>query len=224
MKNKTKNAYDRWAENYDNDKNPHTTIEHKYVLKAIDAKPHEVILDAACGTGKYTVEFFSKGATVYGIDISPKMINVAKSKNNKIHYQIVDIKKKLEYPSKYFNKINCAQAIKHIPTYNLKKLFKEYSRIIKDDGVIVFSVTHPDMDWTDFETKTKVTVDLRQESNIFHHKFKDYFDAFKYAGLTIADIIQVPIGNEIKSMLTNRSYRIVKGRYEVIVFKLKKAA
>ena len=224
MKSKTKNAYDRWAENYDKDKNPHTTVEHKYVLKAIDAKQHEIILDAACGTGKYAVEFFRNGAIVYGIDISKKMIDVAKSKNNKIHYKISDMNEKLKYSSKFFDKINCAQAIKHIPTYNIKKLFKEYSRIIKDDGIIVFSVTHPDMDWTDFETKTKVTVNLTQESNIFHHKFKDYFDAFKYAGLTIADIIQVPIGNEIKSMLTNRSYRIVKGRYEVIVFKLKKAA
>ena len=104
MKSKTKNAYDRWAENYDKDKNPHTTVEHKYVLKAIDAKQHEIILDAACGTGKYAVEFFRNGATVYGIDISKKMIDVAKSKNNKIHYKISDMNEKLKYSSKFFDK------------------------------------------------------------------------------------------------------------------------
>jgi hypothetical protein len=63
---KTRKAYDTWAKTYDNDVNPHLLLEHDDFLRLVDAKPKERILDAACGTERYTEEVQLMGATVMG--------------------------------------------------------------------------------------------------------------------------------------------------------------
>ncbi|MBU2522925.1 MAG: methyltransferase domain-containing protein [Nanoarchaeota archaeon] len=218
MIRKTQKAYDAWALKYDQDVNPHLILEHEDVLKLVDAKKDEKILDAACGTGRYTEDFFRKKAKIIGIDFSIKMIEVARKKNTKIDYRVADLTKKLPFPNNYFDKINCGQALKHIK--NLKFTLREFHRVLKKNGKLIFSVTHPDMDWTDYNTRSDVSLDLRAKSDIFQHKFCDYFEAFEYAGFKINVIKQVKINEKIKHILTANSYRKVKGRYENIIFKL----
>jgi hypothetical protein len=70
--------------------------------------------------------------------------------------------------------------------------------------------------------KSRPNFFLAEESRIYHHRFTDYFDAFDYSGFLIDKIKQVPVNNTIKHLLTKRSYRILKGRYEVIIFRLLK--
>ena len=84
------------------------------------------------------------------------------------------------------------------------------------------TVTHPEINFDGFELKFRPNFFLAEESNIFHHKFTDYFDAFEYSGFKIDKIKQVPVNRSIKHLLTEKSYKLLKGRYEVIIFSLSK--
>lgn len=56
--------------------------EVKYVLDLVDGmsqKEVSEVLDLGCGTGKHVVSFAEKGINVAGIDLSPKMISIAKA-------------------------------------------------------------------------------------------------------------------------------------------------
>ncbi|MFH1298422.1 MAG: class I SAM-dependent methyltransferase [Patescibacteria group bacterium] len=218
MTKRNQKAYDKWAPVYDADPNPHILLEHTDVLALVGAKRHEKILDAACGTGKYTHEFAQKGAQVIGIDLSKQMLEVARSKYPKIEFLQADLAIKLPFRNQQFDKINCAQALKHIK--KLKPTLKEFFRVLRKGGVLVFSVTHPEMDWEGFEMKDNPDFVLSEQSDIYHHRFANYFDAFDYAGFKIDKIVQVPISQKIKYLLTTKSYQKVKGRYEIIIFKL----
>lgn len=218
MTKRTQKAYDKWAPLYDTDPNPHILLEHDEVLKLVTPKRHEKILDAACGTGKYTIEFHKKGADVIGIDFSKKMLEIAQNKYPAIKFYQADLEKKLSFQNQQFDKINCAQALKHLR--NIKPTLKEFFRVLRKGGALVFSVTHPEMDWVDFEMKDNPDFVLSENSDIFHHQFKDYFDAINQAGFKIDKIVQVPISPKIKHLLTAKSYKIVKGRYEVVIFRL----
>lgn len=220
MTKRTQKAYDKWAPVYDTDPNPHTLLEHDDVLKLVAAKRNKKILDVACGTGKYTYEFAKKGAQVIGIDFSKQMIEVARIKFPKLEFRHTDIIKKLPFRNRQFDKINCAQALKHIK--NLKPTLYEFFRVLRKGGVFIFSVTHPEMDWEDFEMNNNTDFVLSEMSDIYHHRFADYFDAFDYAGFKIDKIVQVPISQKIKHLLKTKSYQKVKGRYEIIIFKLTK--
>lgn len=220
MTKRTQKAYDKWAPAYDTDPNPHILLEHDDVLALVASRRNEKILDAACGTGKYTHEFVKKGAKVIGIDFSKQMLKVARSKYPKVEFYQADLTKKLKFRNQQFDKINCTQALKHIK--NLKPTLKEFFRVLRKGGVLVFSVTHPKMDWEGFEKKDNPDFVLSEQSDIYHHKFTDYFDAFDYAKFKINKVVQVPISPKIKHLLTTKSYQKVKGRYEIIIYKLVK--
>ena len=74
MSQRTREAYDRWAKTYDTEPNPQIFMEYEEVVAHVDPRKGDSILDAACGTGKYTVEFYKAGAEVIDIDFSFGML------------------------------------------------------------------------------------------------------------------------------------------------------
>lgn len=220
--NRTLKAYKKWAETYDSHPNPHTLVEHTDFIKLTNPRKNEFILDAACGTGKYTKEFHKAGAKVIGLDFCNKMLEIAKEKIPKAEFILHDISKKFPFKASYFDKVTCGQTLKHIR--NLKPVFSEFYRILKKGGKLIFSVTHPEINFEGFAMRYRPKFNLAELSEIYHHKFTDYFDAFDYSGFRIDKIKQVPVSNSIKHLLTEKSYRILKGRYEVIIFRLIKPA
>ncbi len=75
------------------------------------------------------------------------------------------------------------------------------------------------MDWEGFEMKDNPDFILSQKSDIYHHKFADYFDGFEFSGFGID---KIAISEKIQPLLTPQSYEIVEGRNQIIIFKLKK--
>ena len=77
MTDRTKRAYENWAPTYDTDPNPHTALEYRPVLETLAARAGERILDAACGTGRYTAALHADGVDVMGLDFSAAMLALA---------------------------------------------------------------------------------------------------------------------------------------------------
>jgi SAM-dependent methyltransferase len=100
------------------------------------------ILDAACGTGRFSIEFAKKGYNVVGIDLSKEMLRVAKrkSKNLTIDYKIADMRK---FKSK--NKFDCVMcpfsSILHLETEQevIQTLKNFYQNLVKN-GILIFDV------------------------------------------------------------------------------------
>ena len=217
---KNKSAYDRWASTYDSGNNPHLIMEHAYVLDAIDAKIWDRILDAWCWTWKYAIEFHKKWAHVIGCDLSPKMIEKAKKKDESILYDVVDLSKKLPYGDNAFDKINCSQVLKHIR--DLKDTFGEFYRVLKKWGVLVFSVSHPERPKEPYALKKSLEFNLPSESDIFHHRFFDYLSWIDGCGFQIVDIKQIVLNEKVEHLIDENDYRAMKWRPEIAIFILKK--
>lgn len=216
--NRTLSAYKKWAKTYDSHPNPHTLVEHKDFISLTDPKKNELILDAACGTGKYSIEFHKKGAKVIGVDFCSEMLEIAKEKKTEIQFFKHNINNKFPCKASTFDKVTCGQTLKHIK--DLKPVLAEFYRILKKGGKLIFSVTHPEVNFEGFAMRYRPKFKLAQVSDIFHHKFTDYFDAFEYSGFRIDKIKQVPVNRSIKHLLTDKSYKLLKGRYEVVIFRL----
>lgn len=60
------------------------------ILRRLDYSPRTV-LDLACGTGNVSEELAARGYDVVGIDISPDMIEVAKTKGGGVEYHVQDM-------------------------------------------------------------------------------------------------------------------------------------
>jgi len=205
---RTKNAYDRWSANYDHDPNPQTVLEKASVVELVSPAPGDRILDAACGTGRYCRLFLERGAKVIGVDFSEGMLGIARTALPRVQFHCADLTLPLPFSDGEFGKVNCAQALKHLP--DIRPPLREFARVVISGGTITFSVTHPDMNWEDYQLSFLPSFVLSAESDIHPYRFCDYLAAIEMAGLRLAEFRQVPINEGIKEYLTAESFQKVK--------------
>ena len=104
------------------------------------------ILDIGCGSGEFTKKLADMGANVTGIDISKKWIEFCnrthKSKNLKFfHSDGADLKL---FGVNTFDIVTINMVLLNVPTLSkVRKIFNESSRVLKKEGILVFSDLHP---------------------------------------------------------------------------------
>lgn len=104
------------------------------INKFIKEVQGDKILDVACGPGHDTDYLTKKGFHSLGIDLSKKMISYAK-KNFKGKFKIMDFFD-LKFKANIFDGIWCSSALTHVKKKDLKKVLKEFSRVLKKGGVL----------------------------------------------------------------------------------------
>ncbi|MGB3508837.1 MAG: class I SAM-dependent methyltransferase [Microcoleaceae cyanobacterium] len=146
------------------------TLARAYAV-CVDTKPHNAyyeqpatfsllpelknkkVLDAGCGPGASTEKLLNKGAEVVGIDVSGKMVELAKVR---VGSRATIIKADLSQPlpfleSKSFDIVFSSLVVAYIK--NLEPLFQEFYRLLKSSGVFVFSTQHPFADFLYFQSE-----------------------------------------------------------------------
>ena len=107
-------------------------IENAIIEKEI--KKEYLILDIGCGTG----EQLAKLNNAIGLDISLNMAKIAHNKTNK--FVIVGNAENLPFKSKTFDcVISFFGALNHV---QLNRALKEIRRVLKDNGVLIFTVAN----------------------------------------------------------------------------------
>ncbi|MFC1613184.1 class I SAM-dependent methyltransferase [Patescibacteria group bacterium] len=111
------------------------------VIRKYFVKPGAKLLDLGCGYGRTTKPLVEKKFDVIGIDIVPKMINIAKEDNPEIDYRLMSATK-LEFPDNYFDYVLFSfNGIDFIyPEKRRIKALNEICRVLKPEGIaIIFS-------------------------------------------------------------------------------------
>jgi len=118
--------------------------ESEKVLVKKYFKPNITILDIGCGSGRTTIPLLQAGYNVIGVDITPEMIetarSIAKTKNLKIDYRIGDATQ-LEFDDDTFEgAIFANNGWAQIPGKdNRQKAINEIYRVLKPGGIFIFT-------------------------------------------------------------------------------------
>lgn len=214
MTQRTERAYDRWAPTYDQDPNPQTSLEEADVLQLLRISNQSRVLDAACGTGRYFGPIAHAGGHVTGFDLSSGMLAVARVVRPEVAVVRADLAGALPYRSASFSHVLCAQALKHLPS--LAGAVTELARVLRPGGRFVFSVTHPEMDFTDYELSFVPSFILSREADIHHHSDQDYRECLTAAGFVIEEWRAIRVSTRIAHLLTQPSFERVRGRPQVL--------
>lgn len=149
---KQNTSWDKQAEWYDNllSQNPNSYQERVIkpnLLRLMNIKSGEKVLDLACGNGFFSFAFAKAGAEVIGIDIAPKLIKIAQEKYSKYPNLKFHVGSASALPTSAiakdgsFDQIACVMAIQNID--NVKGLLAEAKRVLKPGGKLHIVMSHP---------------------------------------------------------------------------------
>ena len=101
------------------------------------------VLDAGCGPGVYAEWLVEHRAEVVGLDVSPKMVELARGR---LRQRAVIMQANLEEPLDFleadsFDVIVSALALDYVRDWNA--VFKEFFRVLRAPGYFLFSAGHP---------------------------------------------------------------------------------
>lgn len=97
------------------------------------------VLDIGCGCGNLLLWLKQHGWETYGIDISPKAVEVANKRGLKVsHGELTDIK----YEADFFDVIVVNQVLEHV--HDPMGLLREIRRILKPKGLLIIGTPNID--------------------------------------------------------------------------------
>ena len=104
------------------------------------------LIDVACGSGYFAREMARRGARVVGIDISPRMIDLATRHETDaplgIAYQVCDAADiASHFPSPSFDMATSCMALQDMP--NVAAVLRGVEAVLRPGGRFVASITHP---------------------------------------------------------------------------------
>ncbi len=134
---KNKNFFNIVAKHYDNYFLKDWFIKAlKKTINTLNITENSRILDIGCGTGNllYLLERENKNLELYGIDISEKMLNIAKNKlkNSKLSIQSAE---DIDFKDDSFDFVFSTEAFHHYSNYN--QIMKNIYRILKKQGKLI---------------------------------------------------------------------------------------
>ena len=143
------------------------------------------ILDYGFGYAENSIFLANSGYSVYGTEISKKIIKFAKKKTKlkskkKINFFYIEKNiKKLPFKDNYFDSIVCLGVIQYLGNLeSTKKLLAEFSRCLKNKGKIIVSTFGPKNTFVKRSKKIKKNTYLFKGFEKFHNKTKLEYKLF----------------------------------------------
>lgn len=139
MKEAITHYYNELAKKYDEDRFSHSYGQYVHrqeddvLKKYLDEEHIEGNLDLACGTGR-----FLKYAN-YGVDISDKMIEIAKAKYPKKNNTLADAEN-LSFQNSFFSNVISFHLFMHLDESAMRNILAEVYRVLKKGGLFIFDV------------------------------------------------------------------------------------
>lgn len=137
-------AYDRWFTT------PIGSLVKKYeaqlILDLLKPKQGEIILDAGCGTGVFTLDILSMGSRVVGLDIAfPMLIQAGKKLKGYPFRMVLADMLNLPFSENSFDKVVSVTALEFIK--DAKGAVEELFRVTKRGGCIVVATLNSLSPW-----------------------------------------------------------------------------
>lgn len=113
------------------------------LFEHLSPEADRIYLDVGCGTGNYSIELQKRGVNLIGIDPSERMLEKARSRNDKIDWRQGKVEE-LELEDKSIDGAIGSLTIHHWS--DLQKAFSELHRVIKPGGrLVIFTSTSEQM-------------------------------------------------------------------------------
>lgn len=125
---------------------------YDFICSSID-EPKAKLLEIGCGPGNITKYLLSKRPDfdIFGIDIAPNMIELARKNNPTAHFAIMDCRQIGSLDSEY-DGIICGFCLPYLSQIESHKLISSSYNLLNENGLIYLSFVEGNPDKSEFKT------------------------------------------------------------------------
>lgn len=132
-------TYDRIADEYAED-HKHDTWSLAMVERFVQLLPHRArVLDVGCGPGWEAQRFAQAGFRVSGIDVSPKLIALAKGMVPRGRFIVGDMRS-LPFAAGAFHGICAKASLLHLQRREVPSVLTSFRRVLRRGGLLLVAV------------------------------------------------------------------------------------
>ncbi|MEJ5994456.1 class I SAM-dependent methyltransferase [Pedobacter sp. Du54] len=172
------------------------------ICDAITVK-HAKILEIGCGPGNITKYLLSKRPdfTIYGVDVAPNMIELARKNNPSAQFMVMDCREIHTITTK-FDGIICGFCIPYLAPTDCEKLISNAHQLLNENGFIYISFVEGDYDKSDFQVGSSGHKSYFYFYNL--DKLKQYLTENGFHSLKTMEVVykKSPSEEEIHTILT----------------------
>jgi SAM-dependent methyltransferase len=144
-------AFDRLADGYAalaENKAHNAHYERPATLSLLPDVSGRRVLDAGCGPGIYAAWLLDHGGEVVGVDISERMVALARQRvGGRAEFIVADLAHPLDFlADASFDVVVAPLVVDYVRDWG--SLFREFFRVLRPGGCFVFSVEHPFSDFS----------------------------------------------------------------------------
>ena len=128
-----------WSPLYDVEGTYPNASHRQFIQKFVDLFPqNSLLLDAACGTGRYMPQLLEKGHTIIGIDQAQGMLARAREKFPAVQFERVGLQE-MSFENSFDGAI-CMDAMEHVCPEDWTLVLRNFHRALKRNGYLYFTV------------------------------------------------------------------------------------
>lgn len=135
-------SYRFHAHIYDRLYEPAAKRLRKVGLKIFPPQENLTILDVGCGTGTQLALYQKAGCQLFGIDLSPAMLTIARQRLGETANLVLEDASKMTFASGTFDLVTMVLALHEMPTRLRSAVLQECKRVVKADGRIMLMDYH----------------------------------------------------------------------------------
>jgi ubiquinone/menaquinone biosynthesis C-methylase UbiE len=202
------------------------------------------VLDAGCGTGYLTRKLHERGASVTGIDLSERMIAIARARHPDLDFRVDSCSELATVADAHCDMVIANYVLMDAP--DLPGTMSAFHRVLKPNGLVVLVFSHPCFpqsratvseddgevrySWRYPYFEPNICVDppwahFTSEFIWFHRPLSDYWKAFTQAGFAVVGFEEPRITPQRYHLAkTAAALRSGRTRPCSVAFKLQKVA
>jgi SAM-dependent methyltransferase len=202
--------------------------ERPAVISLLPVLAQAKVLDAGCGSGWYTEYLLGRGATVTAFDVNAEFVALTKARvGSRANVLQADLAHPLGFADdEAFDVIVCPLTMHYLK--NWRPAFCEFHRILKPQGVLVFSTHHPFMDWKLFNKEDYFALELLEDEwdvgkvRFYRRPLTAMSEALNAAGFFIERLLEPQPTEDFRRVNAEGYERLMKNPWFLVIRARKK--
>ncbi len=177
-------SYNEWSRIYDDNVNPTRDLDQVATMESLTDIAFGKVLELGCGTGKNTIWFLERKASVVGLDISEGMLEKArmKTQSDQVEFIQTDLLNPWPVHEHTFDLISTNLVLEHID--DIRPIFTQAYTKLRKGGHFFICELHPFKQYLG----SKARFDVGKGEiicEVYTHHFQEYWDAAHDVGFQV---------------------------------------